>query len=102
MGLNSRSFWKVANATQMSVIIDAEDYFRHARSAMLKARNRIMLVGWDLTHGSASFIEVVRTTSPQRSATSSIGSSSEHHHWKFFCCDGMLAHSKRSFVAPIS
>jgi len=47
MGLNSRSFWKVANATQMSIIIDAEDYFRHARSAMLKARNRIMLVGWD-------------------------------------------------------
>jgi len=47
MGLNPRSFWKVANATQMSVIIDAEDYFRHARSAMLKARKRIMLIGWD-------------------------------------------------------
>ncbi|QJU58838.1 phospholipase [Sphingomonas sp. AP4-R1] len=31
----------------MSVIVDAEDYFRHARSAMLKARKRIMLIGWD-------------------------------------------------------
>jgi phosphatidylserine/phosphatidylglycerophosphate/cardiolipin synthase-like enzyme len=40
-------FWRVEPATQMSVIVDAEDYFRHARSAMLKARRRIMLIGWD-------------------------------------------------------
>jgi len=31
----------------MSVIVDAEDYFRFARAAMLKARKRIMLIGWD-------------------------------------------------------
>ena len=31
----------------MSVIVDAEDYFRFARAAMLKARTRIMLIGWD-------------------------------------------------------
>jgi phosphatidylserine/phosphatidylglycerophosphate/cardiolipin synthase-like enzyme len=31
----------------MSVIVDAEDYFRFARAAMLKARRRIMLIGWD-------------------------------------------------------
>jgi len=27
------------------VIIDAEDYFRFARSSMLKAKRRIMLIG---------------------------------------------------------
>lgn len=47
MPLNEAEFWRVATARQMSVIVDAEDYFRHARSAMLQARRRIMLVGWD-------------------------------------------------------
>ncbi len=40
-------FWRVDPATRMSVIVDAENYFRHARAAMLKARRRIMLIGWD-------------------------------------------------------
>jgi phosphatidylserine/phosphatidylglycerophosphate/cardiolipin synthase-like enzyme len=31
----------------MSVIVDADDYFRNARAAMLKAQRRIMLIGWD-------------------------------------------------------
>jgi phosphatidylserine/phosphatidylglycerophosphate/cardiolipin synthase-like enzyme len=47
MALDKTSFWRVAPATQMSVIVDAEDYFRHARDAMMKARHRIMLIGWD-------------------------------------------------------
>lgn len=47
MALDEGGFWRVATADRMSVIIDAEDYFRHARSAMLKARHRIMLIGWD-------------------------------------------------------
>ncbi|MET0257067.1 MAG: phospholipase D-like domain-containing protein, partial [Methylobacterium sp.] len=34
-------------ATRASVIVDADDYFRFARAAMLKARRRIVLVGWD-------------------------------------------------------
>jgi phosphatidylserine/phosphatidylglycerophosphate/cardiolipin synthase-like enzyme len=45
--LNREAFWRVASAAQMSVIIDADDYFSHARSAMLKAKRRIMLIGWD-------------------------------------------------------
>lgn len=40
-------FWRVERATRASVIIDADDYFRHLRCAMLKARHRILLVGWD-------------------------------------------------------
>lgn len=47
MALDEAGLWKVARATQMSVIVDADAYFRNARSAMLKARKRIMLVGWD-------------------------------------------------------
>jgi phosphatidylserine/phosphatidylglycerophosphate/cardiolipin synthase-like enzyme len=31
----------------MSVLIDADDYFKNARLAMLKAQRRIMLIGWD-------------------------------------------------------
>ena len=34
-------------ATRASVIIDAENYFRFARAAMLRSRKRIMLIGWD-------------------------------------------------------
>lgn len=37
----------VASAEKFSVIVDAEDYFRHARAAMMMARRRITLVGWD-------------------------------------------------------
>ncbi|MES2291112.1 MAG: phospholipase D-like domain-containing protein [Pseudomonadota bacterium] len=41
------TFWRAARADKASVIVDAEDYFRCARAAMLKARKRIMLIGWD-------------------------------------------------------
>ncbi|MET0366130.1 MAG: phospholipase D-like domain-containing protein [Sphingobium sp.] len=47
MTLDEKALWRVAEARRMSVIVDAEDYFRHARSAMLKAKRRIMLIGWD-------------------------------------------------------
>lgn len=39
--------WQVAAARKASVIIDADDYFRIARAAMVAARHRIMLIGWD-------------------------------------------------------
>ncbi|WIW88159.1 phospholipase D-like domain-containing protein [Sphingobium sp. V4] len=39
--------WRIARADKASVIIDADAYFRHARAAMMKARRRIMLIGWD-------------------------------------------------------
>ena len=47
MGLDNKAFWRVAEATRMSVLIDADDYFKNARLAMLQARRRIMLIGWD-------------------------------------------------------
>lgn len=45
--MDSKAFWRVAQATQMSVLIDADAYFRNARLAMLQAQRRIMLIGWD-------------------------------------------------------
>lgn len=42
-----RSCWRIEPAERFALIIDAADYFRHAKAAMLKARFRIMLIGWD-------------------------------------------------------
>jgi phosphatidylserine/phosphatidylglycerophosphate/cardiolipin synthase-like enzyme len=39
--------WRVERATRATVIIDADDYFRAAREAMLKAKKQILLIGWD-------------------------------------------------------
>ncbi|MFS0770741.1 phospholipase D-like domain-containing protein [Sphingomonas sp. 1P08PE] len=40
-------FWRVERADRLSVIVDADDYFRFARRAMMQARRRILLIGWD-------------------------------------------------------
>lgn len=39
--------WRVARADQWAHIIDAADYFKHVKAAMLRARHRITLIGWD-------------------------------------------------------
>lgn len=39
--------WRVERAKRMAVIVDAADYFRVARAAMLGAKRRILLIGWD-------------------------------------------------------
>jgi phosphatidylserine/phosphatidylglycerophosphate/cardiolipin synthase-like enzyme len=39
--------WRRETATRAALVVDAADYFEAARLAMLKARRRIMLVGWD-------------------------------------------------------
>jgi phosphatidylserine/phosphatidylglycerophosphate/cardiolipin synthase-like enzyme len=39
--------WRVARADQFACIVDAADYFKHLKAAMLRARHRIMLIGWD-------------------------------------------------------
>src|ERR1041384_524148 len=42
-----RNCFRIETAERLSVIVDADDYFRIARSAMLNAKRRITLVGWD-------------------------------------------------------
>jgi phosphatidylserine/phosphatidylglycerophosphate/cardiolipin synthase-like enzyme len=39
--------WRYAKADRASVIVDAADYFALMQQAMLKARSRILLIGWD-------------------------------------------------------
>ncbi len=42
-----RNCWRAAQASRLSVIVDAEDYFRVARDAMIRAKKQILLIGWD-------------------------------------------------------
>ncbi|KAB7648821.1 phospholipase D-like domain-containing protein [Polymorphobacter fuscus] len=42
-----RNCWRIVPGNNASVVIDADDYFNRARAAMVQARHRIMLVGWD-------------------------------------------------------
>jgi phosphatidylserine/phosphatidylglycerophosphate/cardiolipin synthase-like enzyme len=41
------NLWRTEQADRFAVIVDAERYFEVARLALLQARKRIMLVGWD-------------------------------------------------------
>ena len=43
----SASVWRFARANRATVVVDAAAYFRIIQEAMLQARQRIMLVGWD-------------------------------------------------------
>src|ERR1044072_6936496 len=42
-----RNCWRVEQVSRASIIVDADDYFEAARQAMLSAKHRIMLIGWD-------------------------------------------------------
>ncbi|AKQ42142.1 phospholipase D/Transphosphatidylase [Aurantiacibacter atlanticus] len=39
--------WQYAHARRVRVVVDGEDYFDLIQQAMLKARQRILLIGWD-------------------------------------------------------
>lgn len=39
--------WRYARATRARVIVDAQDYFDLMQQAMLGARRRVLLIGWD-------------------------------------------------------
>ncbi|WP_310467161.1 phospholipase D-like domain-containing protein [Sphingomonas sp.] len=42
-----RNCWRIARAGEASVVVDAADYYRHIRAAMVAATKRIFIVGWD-------------------------------------------------------
>ncbi|USI73778.1 phospholipase D-like domain-containing protein [Sphingomonas morindae] len=42
-----RNCWRIEQADRMAVIVDADEYFAAARRALLQARSRVMLIGWD-------------------------------------------------------
>ena len=39
--------WRIERAHRFALIVDADDYFAHAKAAMLAARHSIYLIGWD-------------------------------------------------------
>ena len=39
--------WRWAKADRAHVVVDAADYFALIQQAMLNARQRILLIGWD-------------------------------------------------------
>lgn len=42
-----QSCWRIEQARRLRVIVDAADYFRAAKQAMLQAQRSLMLIGWD-------------------------------------------------------
>ena len=44
---HSPSVWRYARASRAHAVIDAADYFSLMREAMMRARQRILLIGWD-------------------------------------------------------
>lgn len=42
-----RNCWRVENASRAAVLVDGENYFRAVRRALVKAEDRIILIGWD-------------------------------------------------------
>ncbi|WP_243457269.1 phospholipase D-like domain-containing protein [Parasphingorhabdus cellanae] len=42
-----KSFWRTEIANRARIIIDGADYFEILRKAMLRAKKRIILIGWD-------------------------------------------------------
>ncbi|WP_422743248.1 phospholipase D-like domain-containing protein [Mycobacterium sp. WMMD1722] len=45
--LPGETCWRVERADRYACIVDGADYFVHVKAAMLRARHRVMLVGWD-------------------------------------------------------
>lgn len=43
-----RNCWRIEKAERAALIVDAKDYYRAAREAMLAARSQILLIGWDV------------------------------------------------------
>ncbi len=42
-----RNCWRIERAHRAALIVDAANYFRVARKAMMKAKSQILMIGWD-------------------------------------------------------
>jgi phospholipase D1/2 len=45
--------WRSAPADRYASIVDGADYLKHVKAAMLNARHRIVIIGWDLDYRTA-------------------------------------------------
>ena len=48
-----KTCWRSAPADRYAVIVDGADYLWHVKAAMLNARHRIVVIGWDLDYRTA-------------------------------------------------
>lgn len=64
-----RNCWTVTHADRAAVIIDACDYFIHLRNAMLAAKQRILMIGWDFD----TRISLTRAQKLQKEAPTHLG-----------------------------
>ena len=48
-----KTCWRSAPADRYAVIVDGADYLWHVKAAMLNARHRIVIIGWDLDYRTA-------------------------------------------------
>lgn len=46
-----RNCWRIATAARLAFLIDGAAYFRALKDALLRARHRIFIVGWDFDSG---------------------------------------------------
>lgn len=42
-----RNCWRIDRADRLALIVDAADYFRAVKAAILEARHCVYLIGWD-------------------------------------------------------
>ncbi|MFN4087675.1 MAG: phospholipase D-like domain-containing protein [Alphaproteobacteria bacterium] len=42
-----RNCWRIEHADRFALIVDAADYFKAVKAAILEARHSVMLIGWD-------------------------------------------------------
>ena len=80
--------WRTARASRAALVVDAADYFAHARAAMLAAERRIMLIGWDFD-ARIRLGDPGEDGAPARSANSSSGWSAAAPASKSICCAGI-------------
>ncbi len=61
-----RNCWRREQASRLAVIVDGENYYRAVREAILAARNRVFIVGWDI-HSQLQLVrEAVGDGKPER------------------------------------
>ena len=44
---DTRTCWKVAHADRFAFIVDAADYFRAVKRAVIAAKRQVLMIGWD-------------------------------------------------------
>lgn len=58
--------WRIERADRFALIVDAADYFKAVKAAILNARHSVMLIGWDFDTRIRLEPDVEEQTGPER------------------------------------